>query len=200
MQVMVNKVPDKKSNWSLKEFLVFAFLTLIIVVPIRLFIAQPFIVNGSSMSPTFETGQYLIVDQVNYAFAEPQRGDVVVFHFPQDESKYFIKRIIALPGETIEIKGEEVYITNDFTTNSEQDTDENLDAEPILLEEPYVEFEKDNYLTVTLADDEYFVMGDNRLASLDSRIWGPLKKDYIVGRAYLRLLPINAVDYLPGSY
>jgi len=183
---MTNIVLEKKRNFNLKEFISFTILALIIVLPIRLFVAQPFIVNGTSMSPTFETGQYLIVDQVSYAFREIQRGDVIIFNFPQYKSKFFIKRIIGLPGETVDINLNEVYISSES-------------SEPELLNESYVEFKKTDSLTITLEEDEYFVMGDNRKTSLDSRIWGPIKKEYIVGRAFLRLLPLAEIDYLPGS-
>ncbi len=81
--------------------------------PIRLFVAQPFIVSGASMDPTFETGEYLIVDQLSYHFDDPVRGQVVIFKYPKDESKYFIKRVIGLPGETVQIEGTDVTIFNE---------------------------------------------------------------------------------------
>lgn len=172
----------------MKEIFKLALLTIIIVAPIRLFVAQPFVVNGASMYPTFETGQYLIVDQISYKFHEPRRGDVIVFRFPQDKSKYFIKRIVGLPGETVRITDQEVRIISA----------ENLDG--VVLEEPFIESTKSNNLSVKLAEDEYFVMGDNRAESLDSRIWGPLQENYIIGRAFVRLLPAETLDYLPGKY
>lgn len=170
----------------IKELLVFVMVSAIIVLPLRIYIAQPFIVSGDSMYPTFETGQYLIIDQLSYRLHDPVRGDVVVFRYPQDPSKFFIKRIIALPNEKIKIEGSNVIITM-------------TDGTEITLDEPYVELERENQLEQSLAPDEYFVMGDNRLASLDSRVWGPLKKDMITGRAWVRLLPLDKVDFLPGS-
>ncbi len=170
----------------LKELITFAIVAVVIVLPLRVFIAQPFIVSGESMFPTFETGQYLIIDQISYRFNEPVRGDIVVFRYPQDPSKFFIKRIIALPNEKIRIDGKNVIITM-------------TDGTEITLDEPYVELERENQLEMSLASDEFFVMGDNRLASLDSRVWGPLKKDMITGRAWLRLLPFNKIDFLPGE-
>ncbi|MEY2702525.1 MAG: hypothetical protein RLY43_1158 [Bacteroidota bacterium] len=170
----------------LKELLTFAAVAVVIVLPLRIFIAQPFIVSGESMFPTFESGQYLIIDQITYRFHEPVRGDVVVFRYPQDPSKFFIKRIIALPNEKIKIDGTNVIVTM-------------TDGTEMTLDEPYIELQRENQVEMSLKSDEYFVMGDNRLASLDSRIWGPLKKDMITGRAWLRLLPVNKIDFLPGE-
>lgn len=181
---IIKKDDDK---FDLKEFVSFILITAAIVIPIRMFIAQPFVVNGESMKPTFETGQYLIVDQLSYKIHEPQRGDVIVFKYPEDETKYFIKRIVGLPGETVEINEKTVEITK---TNGEK----------ITLSEPYIKLEKDSFNNTKLADDEYFVMGDNRSASLDSRVWGPLKKYEIVGQAFVRLLPFSEIDYLPGDF
>lgn len=177
-----------KSLDFIKELLTFAAIALVIVIPIRMFIAQPFIVSGESMHPTFETGQYLIVDQLSYRFNEPERGEIIIFNYPKNPSKFFIKRIIGLPGETISIEGNQVYIINNDT------------KEKMLLDEPYVVMKKESDLETTLTDDEYFVMGDNRLASLDSRVWGPLERDFILGRAFARLLPLNKIDITPGSY
>ena len=170
----------------LKELLTFAVVAVVIVLPLRIYIAQPFIVSGESMFPTFESGQYLIIDQITYRFHEPVRGDVVVFRYPQDPSKFFIKRIIALPNETIRIDGQDVIIKM-------------TDGTEITLDEPYIELTKENQVEMTMGSDEYFVMGDNRLASLDSRVWGPLKRDMITGRAWLRLLPLTKIDFLPGE-
>jgi signal peptidase I len=171
----------------LKELVTFAIVAVVIVLPLRVFVAQPFIVSGESMFPTFESGEYIIVDQLTYRLHEPMRGDVIVFRYPQDPSKFFIKRIIALPNEKIRIEGRNVIITM-------------TDGTEITLDEPYVELERENKVSMSMAPDEYFVMGDNRLASLDSRVWGPLKRDMISGRAWLRLLPINKVDFLPGEF
>jgi signal peptidase I len=182
-----SKSEKNKNDWSLIEFIKFAVITLIVVIPIRMYVAQPFVVNGASMSPTFETGQYIVVDQLTYHLTDPSRGDVIIFRFPQDTSKFFIKRVIGLPGETIAISGKEVTITaaNGIKT---------------VLDEPYLEFVKDSFMETELANDEYFVMGDNRSASLDSRIWGPLGEEYIIGRAFVRLLPANKINFLPGEF
>jgi signal peptidase I len=175
---MENK--KKKIDWKpFWEMVRFIFIILIIVIPFRIFIAQPFIVSGSSMFPTFHNGEYLIVDEISYRFKEPKRDDVVVFKYPNDTKKFFIKRIIGLPGETININGSDVTIINDSHSAG------------LKLEEPYVENKSSNEMSLKLEKDEYFVMGDNRSGSSDSRFWGPVKKDLLIGRAFLRLFPFK---------
>lgn len=170
------------------ELLQFACIALLIVVPVRYFIAQPFIVSGASMERTFHTGEYLIIDQVSYYFNDPQRGDVIVFRYPKDPSKFFIKRVIGLPGEGIDIQGNVVTITS-------------KEGLKTVLSEPYIKSMAQNTtLTETLGDREYFVMGDNRDASSDSRMWGVLNKDKIVGRALLRLFPFSVASIMPGEH
>lgn len=167
----------------------FALIALAIVVPIRWFIAQPFIVRGDSMVPTFHSGDYLIVDQLSYRFEEPARGDVIIMRYPKDESVYFIKRIIGLPGETVELQGERVIIRRGPGTDA------------LTLEQPYLPKNsfRPEYGTYTLAEAEYFVMGDNRDESSDSRVWGTLPRKDVIGKAWLRLFPPTDIDYLPGS-
>lgn len=179
---------SSRNEHPLSEIIRFAVIALIIVLPIRLFIAQPFIVSGASMEDTFHNNEYLIIDQLTYQFEEPKRGDVVVFRYPRDPSKYFIKRIIGVPGDTIAIEGGTVTITNDEYENG------------IPLEEPYVHTETRSELTRTLNADEYFVMGDNRTASSDSRVWGALPEDNIIGRVFVRLFPITEAEAFPGAY
>ncbi len=182
------KEPKRES--FVKEIIQFSLLALIIVLPVRLFVAQPFIVSGASMETTFETGQYLIVDQLTYHFHEPQRGDVIVFRYPKDTSKYFIKRIIGLPGDTIEVDGSVVTITNS----------EHADG-IVLNETEYIHTMTPNTtVKETLGVGEYFVMGDNRDASSDSRMWGVLQRDKIVGRAFLRLFPLSEIGAFPGAH
>ncbi len=170
-----------------REYAMLIGTSLLMVFLVRTFIAQPFVVSGASMQPTFETGEYLIVDQLSYELSNPHRGDVIIFKYPLIPTRFFIKRVIGLPGETIKITGEKVEIkevgSDTFMT----------------LDEPYIELTKDSLTELTLASDEYFVMGDNRQASLDSRTWGPLKESFIVGRAFVRLFPITKVDFLPGN-
>lgn len=173
------------SFWDILRFIVIA---LMIVVPIRMFVAQPFIVSGASMQETFQSGDYLIVDQLSYRFHEPKRGDVVIFKYPLDPNKYFVKRVIGLPGETITVEGNVVTVVNNQHPNG-----------TILTEEYINTMINPNHVNTTLGVDEYFVMGDNRDQSSDSRSWGVLDKSFITGRAYLRLFPPQQFDYLPGN-
>jgi len=186
---VLKKNPKEKSGgtWEVVKFFV---LAAIIVIPIRMYIAQPFIVSGASMDTTFASGEYLIVDEISYRFIDPERGDVIIFRSPQDPSQYFIKRIIALPGETIRIAGNG---NAPIIINAE-----NLDG--FLLNEPYTSSRRDGFLTRTLGNEEYFVMGDNRAASSDSRVWGPVERDLIIGRAFFRLFPVAKASILPGEY
>lgn len=183
-------VPPKKSFrqdvWETVRFLLIAFA---IVIPIRIFVAQPFIVSGASMDPTFKNGQYLIVDELSYNISNPSRGDVVIFKYPKNPSQYFIKRVIGLPGETVSI--------NDKGHVSIKDTSGTV---VLSLTEPYVEYQKDEAAERTLKAGEYFVMGDNRSGSFDSRAWGPVPRDLMVGRAFLRLFPVGDIGVLPGQF
>jgi len=182
-------IPPSKKEGVVAEIVRFSLIALLIVLPIRLFIAQPFIVSGASMETTFSTGQYLIVDQLTYHFEEPERGEVIIFRYPKDPSKFFIKRIIGIPGDSVYISGTEVTITN---------TDY---PEGVKLDESYVyEMKPGATITEILGEGEYFVMGDNRDASSDSRTWGVLQRDKIVGRAFLRLFPITEIGVFPGAY
>lgn len=182
----IKNTPRKKDGgiWETVKFIIIAFA---IVWPIRAFVAQPFIVSGSSMVPTFQNSQYLIVDQLTYRLENPERGDVVIFKYPNDTSKFFIKRVIGLPRETVVIEGSDVYIK-----------DENGDE--IKIDEPYVMNEGRNFMEAKLGEHEYFVMGDNREASSDSRSWGNLDEKFIIGRALVRLLPFNTFSVKPGDY
>lgn len=166
-------MPESNHESFLKEVLSFGAIALLIVLPIRIFIAQPFVVSGSSMEPTFHNGEYLIVDQATYHLRGPQRGEVVIFRYPKDTSKYFIKRIIGLPGETIHISDSKVTVTEPNGTN-------------IDIPEPYVvNHGNGGDLDMTLEEGDYFVMGDNRPASSDSRVWGVLPREDMIGRAYV---------------
>lgn len=184
----IKHTPQKSLGQSIWEFAGFAIIAVAVVIPVRVFIAQPFIVSGSSMVPTFENSDYLIVDEISYRLGEPERLDVVIFKYPKDPTKFFIKRIIGLPNETVDIKGDTVTITN-------KDNKEGFAIDQAFVKNP----SNDEAMHFELGADEYFVMGDNRDASSDSRYWGPVKKDLLVGRAFLRLLPVSDIDLLPGS-
>ncbi len=180
---------EPKQEHPILEIIRFSIIALIIVIPIRMFIAQPFIVSGASMEETFSHNEYLIVDQISYHLGNPKRGDVAIFRYPQDPSKFFIKRVIALPGDTITIDGDRVIITN---TNN---------PDGVILDEPYVlRMDPSTFTQETLGAREYFVMGDNRNESSDSRVWGVLQEEHIVGRALLRLFPPSSISFMPGAH
>lgn len=168
------------------ELLRFTILVLIVVVPIRMFIAQPFIVNGQSMLPTFENGDYLIVDEISYRYSEPERGEVIVFRLPSNNDRFLIKRIIGLPTETVSITGSKITLTKQ-------------NGEIIQLDENYLNGNFSSYGTWDLNENEYFVMGDNRNNSSDSRSWGLLQKDLIIGKTFLRLFPFTHLGLKPGQ-
>jgi signal peptidase I len=180
-------MPQESSENFFTELLKFILIAAAIVFPIRLFIAQPFIVSGASMEPTFHHGQYLIVDEISYRLNDPARGDVVIFRYPKNPKEFFIKRIIGLPNETVSIQGDAITITR-------------ADGSTLAISEPYVtnhgNGSTENY---QLKPDEFFVMGDNRPESSDSRIWGALPRGNIIGRALIRLLPVQTIGLFPGS-
>ena len=171
----------------LKDLFTLAFLIVVVVIPIRLFVVSPFVVDGESMHPTFENLDYLIVDELLYRFSAPARGDVIVFRYPDNPSIFYIKRIIGLPGETVSINHGAVTVTTVAGKN-------------LTLDEPYIVNEDATYTkNVSLNQGEYFVMGDNRPNSSDSRVWGPLPRNNIIGRVDLRLLPIAKSGFFPGT-
>jgi len=164
------------------EIVKIVILALVIVVPIRYFVFQPFFVKGQSMEPNFENGDYLIIDEISYHFREPQRGEVVVFRYPDDPSQRYIKRIIGLPGETIEIKDGQIMIFNQ-------------DGIKVLDESNYLSSltSTPGNMKMTLDFNDYFVLGDNRPSSSDSRRWGAVPGENIIGRVFLRAWPLAAL-------
>ncbi len=180
--------PKHTKAQELWEIIKFALVALVIVVPIRAYIAKPFIVEGASMVPTFEDRNYLIVDEISYRITDPKRGEVVIFHPPQNEKVYYIKRVIGLPGETVVIEKGKVNIKN-----AEH-------PEGFTLTEPYVSELGTTTLTRELGPTDYFVMGDNRPYSSDSRYFGVLPRDHIRGRAFLRLYPVKDIAAFPGEH
>ncbi len=157
--------------WEIAKVLIFALL---VVLPIRYFLFQPFIVRGASMEPSFHETDYLIVDQISYRFRDPERGEVVVFRYPQNPSKRHIKRVIGLPGEDIIFDDNNIFI--EFEGNREP-----LDEEYLSLPRPL------GNESFSLGYDEYFVMGDNRGASFDSRNWGALPRENIIGKVAFQI-------------
>lgn len=180
-------MPQEQRDSFFTELLKFVVVAAVIVLPVRLFIAQPFIVSGESMSPTFENGEYLIVDELTYRLEAPKRGDVVIFRYPRNPSEFFIKRIIGLPGETVTIANGTVTVTQQ-------------DGSTVTLDEPYVKNIGNGRDTRFEVDaDSYFVMGDNRPESSDSRVWGLMPRENLIGRAIVRLLPVQHAGIFPGK-
>lgn len=180
-------MPEERSENFFTELLKFVLVAAVIVVPLRLFVAQPFIVSGASMEPTFLNGQYLIVDELTYHFDQPKRGDVIIFRYPKDTSEFFIKRIIGLPGETVMIENGTLKVKK-------------TDGTILVLDEPYVKNQGNGPdASYAVPAGDYFAMGDNRPESSDSRSWGFLPKSDIVGRAIVRLLPLSAASIFPGA-
>ena len=162
------------------EVLQIIIISAAIVVPIRYFLVQPFNVKGASMEPNFHNNEYLIIDEISFRVRNPERGEIVVFRYPKDPSQYFIKRVIGLPGETIDITDGIVRIENVEYPNG------------FILNESYLSGDAtEGRKKVTLGVDEYFVMGDNRDESMDSRVFGPVTKKELIGRVWIRGLPIS---------
>ncbi len=181
------------------DFVKIVVVALIIIVPIRYFVFQPFIVSGSSMVPNFQNGQYLIIDELTYHFTSPERGQVVVMRYPKNPKEFYIKRIVGLPGEKVQLDNGRVVIYNA------------AHPEGVTLTEPYLSNQELSYPhdssiiaaknILTLEPDQYFMMGDNRLASSDSRDWGPLPRADMVGRVLIRVFPLNVfgvLNHLPA--
>lgn len=156
-----------------------------IIIPVRYFLIQPFIVKGASMEPNFYDSEYLIIDEVTYRFREIERGEIVVFRPPNEASQHYIKRVIGLPGETIEVKDGGIFIYNKEFPNG------------TMLREDYIENYTQGHQRVVLGLDEYYLLGDNRDHSLDSRKIGPIKKSAIVGRVWIRGLPFDRIGTFP---
>lgn len=153
-------------------------ISLIIVIPVRTFLMTPYYVQQESMMPNFQPNNYLIVNRWTLRSDELQRGDVVVFKIPE-EKEALIKRVIGLPGETVEVKDRSVFING-----------EKLDESAYLAND----VETWGSLDVTLGENEYIMMGDNRNNSKDSRHFGAIKKNQMIGRAAIRLLPVSKID------
>jgi signal peptidase I len=150
---------------------------------IRFFLIQPFYISGSSMEPTFENNQYIIVDQISPHFRPYERGEVIVFRYPNNVAFQYIKRVIGLPGDMVKIQDNKIYIYNQAHPDG------------AVLAENYTQGVTAPHFqsatTFTVPPDEYFVMGDNRQHSEDSRDFGPVKRSLIIGRVWVRLYPFN---------
>lgn len=168
-------------NFSL-ETIKIVVVSLVVIIAVRSYVMQPFFVSGKSMEPNFHDGDYLIVDEISYRIGEPRRGDVIVFQYPKNPKEFFIKRIVGLPGERVEIKDSKIIIYNN-------ENQEGLAIDENIYIPAGVATSGD--VNVILKSDEYYVLGDNRNASADSRIWGVLEEHFIVGRAWVRAWPVD---------
>jgi signal peptidase I len=180
----------RSSSWrhallDLGEFVVelakAVLISLVIILPVRYYVVQPFYVKGASMEPSFFDHEYLLIDELSYRFTAPARGDVVVFRYPRDPRQFFIKRVVGLPGETVRLGAGRVTVVNEAAPNG------------FVLDEPYLAPG-----TVTVGEGSwqvpaghYFILGDNRAASLDSRVFGFLPASHITGRVWLRAWPLD---------
>lgn len=170
------------------EFIKVVIVSLLIILPIRYFVIQPFYVKGASMEPNFHDHEYLIIDEISYKFKDPQRGEILVFRYPLNPKEYFIKRLIALPNESVEIIDGDIYIFND------DNPDGFILDESLYLSSNIKTYNMEEGL-VELDEDEYFVLGDNRHASMDSRSFGPVNKSFVVGKVMLRAWPFDNFTY-----
>ena len=170
--------------WEIAKVVI---ISLAIIIPIRYFLFQPFFVRGASMEPNFKDSEYLIIDEISYRFHEPKRGNVIIFKYPKDTSQYYIKRIIGLPEETVKIENGKVIISNKENPTG------------FILTESYLAEENrftSGDLEIKLDENDYFVLGDNRQASSDSRRWGTVPRHYIVGQTWLRAWPLNRIGVI----
>lgn len=163
------------------EFIKVAMLAGVTIVLIRYFLFKPFYVKGQSMEPSFYESDYLIIDEITYRFRAPERGEVVVFRAPV-ASDHYLKRIIGLPGERIRVEGNKVIVYNEEYPQG------------VVVQENYIEEDTPGSLTTVLEANEYFVLGDNRNASYDSRRFGAISEEKIIGRVWFRGWPFNRIS------
>jgi len=170
--------------WDLAKIVL---LATVVIIPIRFLVFQPFIVSGSSMEPNFTHGDYLIIDEISYRFNRPERGEVIVLRYPEDPSQFFIKRIIGLPGDRLVFNGGKVkvYPGNGYDS---QILDENY-----LVVGTFTSPIGDD--SIVLGSGQYYVLGDNRVASSDSRVWGPLERTDIVGKVWVKVFPLSDLSF-----
>lgn len=178
----------RKALGFVGELLHVVIISLAIILPIRYFLIQPFYVKGASMEPNFYDHEYLIIDEISYRLDEPERGDIVVFRYPDDPRQFFIKRIIGLPGERIVVSGGQVTLYN------QDNPDGMILDEAGYLGTSFTPGDKD----VEIGDGQYFLMGDNRTASMDSRSFGPVPRDFIIGKVWFRGWPPEKMGFLSG--
>jgi signal peptidase I len=185
----ITEQEQEVSDSSVKDFFIellqVVIVALAIIIPVRYFFIKPFYVKGASMEPSFYDNEYLVIDEISYRFKEPLRGEIVVFKYPRDPKQFFIKRIVGLPGETVQVTGGGVFVNGDE------------------IDETYLNpgTTSKGEIVVTLQSNEFFVLGDNRDFSLDSRSFGPLQENYIVGKTWIRGWPFDQITlFHPPEY
>jgi signal peptidase I len=182
----------------MKKFLLFVLeitkvvvLSLAIILPVRYFLIQPFYVKGASMEPNFHDSEYLIIDELSYRFTKPERGQVIVFRYPRDPQEYFIKRVIGLPGEEVQIKDGHIIIYN------------SVHPEGLTLKEAYLPADLETLSAseskIALGANEYFVLGDNRNASKDSRSFGAVDQSFLTGKVLFRGWPLDKITWFDAK-
>ncbi len=178
----------RKLLWSFIEVVETIIIAVVAVFLVRSFVAQPFLVSGSSMEPNFQNGDYLLIDELSYRFRPPERGEVIVFRYPGDHKSFYIKRVIGLPGERVVVNNDQVAV---YDSGAQK-----------VLDEPYLDGNRTTGSTdTTLGPGQYFVMGDNRPFSSDSRSWGPVSTSDLVGLVRFRLWPVNrAMAFTAPAY
>ncbi|MFA7244090.1 MAG: signal peptidase I [Patescibacteria group bacterium] len=181
----IENQPARDFLYFLWDLLKTGIVVFVIAFAIRYFLIQPFVVEGSSMMPNFIDTEYLLAEKLTYSLYQPNRGDVVIFKYPKNPSVNFIKRVIGLPGETVTIENNTIKIINNDHPNGFM-----LD-ESAYLPSGTQTITGEKIYSITLRDKEYFVMGDNREHSSDSREWGVLPKTNIIGRAWLIIKPLD---------
>lgn len=177
-QTESNQMTKKKS--PLMELLESLAIAVLLAVVIRMFILQPFFIPSGSMEPTLQIGDRIIVSKISYHFYEPERGDIVVFKYPLDPKRDFVKRLVGKSGETVAIRNSKLYI------NGQQVPENYLPAG----------LKFNDFGPVKVPDGHYLMLGDNRNNSDDSRVWGPLPGDLVVGKAVLVYWPLNRIELI----
>jgi len=181
-----NIEPAPSRGKQIAQFIIEMIIIVVVMLGVRYFLIQPFYVKGASMEPNFYDHEYLVINEISYKFSNPQRGDVVVFKYPKDTKQFFIKRVIGLPGEHIKIENNKVYIIDASGQATEL-------GESYLPSGTTTDLPLRGYSDIVLSQNEYFVLGDNRSESLDSRIFGTVSRDFIVGKTWIRAWPLNRI-------
>lgn len=176
------KVKDGPQKSALREILESLIIAVILALLIRAFVFQPFYIPSGSMEPTLQIQDHIIVNKFIYRFREPERGDIVVFKYPLNPKKDFVKRLVGKPGERVELRSSKVYV--------------NGREAPEKFLPPGLKFQ--DFGPVLVPENTYLMLGDNRNNSDDSRVWGPLPKENIIGKAMLVYWPLDRIRIMSG--